>query len=103
MPGKPISRSKEEARELAAKLLAEAKAGADFGELVRKNTNDSPPGIYKMANYGKMATEKGMFQRDAMVPAFGNTGFPLQVGEIGLAEFDSRESPFGWHIVKRIE
>ena len=103
VPGKPINRSKEEARALASQLLAEVKAGANFEEVVRKNTNDSPPGVYKMANYGKMTTEKGMFDRDGMVPAFGNTGFPLQVGEFGLAEYDSRESPFGWHIIKRIE
>ena len=103
VPGKPISRSKEEAQALATQLLMDLKAGANFEEVIRKNTNDSPPGIYKMANYCKLATEKGMFERDAMVPAFGNTGFPLQVGEFGLAEYDSRTSPFGWHIITRIE
>jgi PPIC-type PPIASE domain len=103
IPGKSISRSKEEARALATQLLAEAKAGADFDEMVRKNTNDSPPGIYKMTNYGKMAIGKGTFERDGMVPAFGNTGFPLQVGEFGLAEYHTSDSPFGWHIIKRIE
>ncbi len=103
VPGKPITRSKEEARALATQLLADARAGANFEEVIRKNTNDSPPGIYKMANYGKMTTGKGMFERDGMVPAFGKTGFPLQVGEFGLAEYDARESLFGWHIIKRIE
>lgn len=103
VPGKPINRSKEEARALATQLLADVKAGVNFEEVIRKNTNDSPPGIYKMANYCKMPTGKGMFERDGMVPAFGNTGFPLQVGEFGLAEYDSRQSPFGWHIIKRIE
>ena len=103
VPGKPISRSKEEARALATQLLADVRAGANFDEVIRKNTNDSPPGIYKLANYGKMVIGKGTFERDGMVPAFGNTGFPLQVGEFGLAEFDPRESPYGWHIIKRIE
>ena len=103
VPGKPINRSKEEARALATQLLADVKAGANFEEVIRKNTNDSPPGIFKMANYGKMTTGKGMYDRDGMVPAFGNTGFPLQVGEFGLAEYDSRQSPFGWHIIKRID
>ena len=103
VPGKPINRSKEEAQALAKQLFADVKAGANFEEVIHKNTNDSPPGVYKMANYGKMTTGKGMFERDGMVPAFGNTGFPLQVGEFGLAEYDSRASPFGWHIIKRIE
>jgi peptidyl-prolyl cis-trans isomerase D len=103
VPGKSISRTKEEAQTLATQLLSDLRAGADFDEVIRKNTNDSPPGIYKMANYGKMAIGKGTFERDGMVPAFGNTGFPLQVGEFGLAEYDSRNSPYGWHIIKRIE
>ena len=102
LPGTPISRSKEEAKELATKLLEEARAGADFAEIIRKNTDDSPPGIYKMANRG--AREKqDVYGRDKMVPAFGDTGFPLKVGEFGLAEFDTAKSPYGWHIVKRIE
>ena len=101
---KPITRTKAEAKELATNLLAELKAGADFDEIIRKNTDDSPPGIYKMANRGKkFDMSQGVFSRDGMVPAFGNTGFPLEIGEYGLAEYDEIKSPFGWHIVKRIE
>ena len=65
---KPITRTKEEAKELATKLLAELKAGADFDEIIRKNTDDSPPGIYKMANRGKTADmSQGVFPRGGMV------------------------------------
>jgi parvulin-like peptidyl-prolyl isomerase len=38
-----------------------------------------------------------------MVPAFGDVGFTLRVGEIGLAPHDPTTSPFGWHVIKRIE
>jgi parvulin-like peptidyl-prolyl isomerase len=38
-----------------------------------------------------------------MVPAFGNVGFALNVGEIGIADFDPQTSPFGWHIIKRLK
>ena len=101
---KPISRTKEEAKELATKLLAELKAGANFDEVIRANTDDSPPGIYKMSNHSiAVDTASGEMGRGQMVAAFGDTGFPLQVGEYGLAEYDSEKSPFGWHIVKRIE
>lgn len=104
VPGKPITRTKDEAKELATKLLTELKAGADFDEIIRKNTDDSPPGIYKMANRGKkFDMSQGVFSRDGMVPAFGDTGFPLEVGTYGLAEFDAEKSPYGWHIVKRTE
>ena len=40
--------------------------------------------------------------RSAMVPAFGDVGFNLEVGELGLASYDDEASPFGWHIIKRL-
>ena len=43
------------------------------------------------------------FSRDEMVPAFGDVGFALAVGEIGLAAYDQTSSPFGWHVIKRLE
>jgi parvulin-like peptidyl-prolyl isomerase len=55
-----------------------------------------------MANNG-VAPAAGEYPRGRMVPAFGNAGFPLQVGEIGMASYDSAKSPFGWHIVKRLK
>lgn len=104
VPGKPISRTKEEAKKLATKLLAELNAGADFDEIISKNTDDSPPGIYKMANFGISPDARNeVFARGEMVPAFGDTGFPLEIGEYGLAEFDPKKSKYGWHIVKRVE
>jgi hypothetical protein len=104
LPGKPISRTKDEAAALAKDLLIQLKAGADFDDIIRKHTDDSPPGIYKMANDGKPSDMPNeIYGRRGMVPAFGDTGFPLEVGEFGLAEFDSLKSPYGWHIVKRIK
>ncbi len=43
------------------------------------------------------------YPRGTMVPAFGNVGFKLEVGEIGFAEYNEEESPFGWHIIKRTQ
>lgn len=40
--------------------------------------------------------------RAAMVPAFGDIGFGLEVGEVGVATFDEKSSPFGWHVIKRL-
>lgn len=102
VPGKSITRSKEEAQKLAEELLQKAKSGADFAEIIQQHTDDSPPGIYKMANRG-VPSMSGTYARDGMVPAFGDTGFPLDVGAYGLANFDPQSSPYGWHIVKRIE
>ncbi|MCH2102017.1 MAG: peptidylprolyl isomerase [Planctomycetes bacterium] len=41
--------------------------------------------------------------RDQMAGAFGDVGFKLQVGEVGLAKPDAQNSPFGYHIIKRIK
>jgi parvulin-like peptidyl-prolyl cis-trans isomerase-like protein len=100
--GKNITRSQEEARALANQVLERAKKGEDFDELVRTYTDDRAPGIYSLSNSGVSPAE-GEFSRDRMVPAFGNVGFSLAPGEIGMAEYDPRTSPYGWHIIKRLE
>jgi len=104
VPGKPITRTKEEAQKLAEEILEKARSGADFDALVREHTDDSHPGIYKMANFGVAADlSKQVYSRGGMIPAFGNVGFALRVGEVGMAAYDEQESPYGWHIIKRIE
>ena len=102
VPGKGITRSKDEAKTRAYMVLSKAKEGADYDALVREYTDDSFPGRYKMSNNG-VSAEAGEYPRGRMVPAFGNVGFKLAVGEIGIADFDPKTSPFGWHIVKRVE
>jgi len=102
VPGKNITRTKEEAKKLADDVLARAKKGEDFEALVKQYTDDSPPGIYGLSNKG-ITPAPGEFARERMVPAFGNVGFSLKPGEIGLAEYDPKTSPYGWHIIKRLK
>jgi hypothetical protein len=104
VPGKQITRTQGEAGTLATQLFERAEGGEDFDALVKEFTDDSHPGIYKMANTGVEANmQERLFPRDGMVPAFGDVGFPLEVGEVGMAAYDPQASPFGWHIIKRIE
>lgn len=104
VPGKNITRSKDSASELAHKVYEMAKSGQDFGALVEEFTDDAYPGIYKMANFGVPGDmSQKIFPRDKMVRAFGDVGFPLQVGDVGLAEYDPQASQYGWHVIKRIE
>ena len=102
VPQKNIARTQDEAKKLAEEILARAKKGENFDELVKKYTDDSAPGIYALANIG-VAPAAGEYARTRMVPAFGDAGFPLKVDEIGMASYDSAKSPFGWHIVKRLK
>lgn len=91
VPG--VTRSKDEAKVLAEKVYAEVLAGGEFGALVKQYTNDSAPGIYPMTKAG----------RAGMVQAFGDVGFRLEVGEIGVAPWNAKASPYGWHIIKRLK
>lgn len=90
---KGITRSKDEAKVLAQKVYAEAMGGRDFDALVKQYTDDSAPGIYKLT----------MTSRAGMVKGFGDVGFRLKVGEIGVSPWDEKASPFGWHIIKRLK
>ena len=98
-----VRRTEAEARTLAQDLLAKLKAGGDWSAAKRANSEDPPPGgPYGMSNRGVRAAS-GEVSRDAMVPAFGDVGFSLAVGELGLAPYDARTSPFGFHIIKRVK
>ncbi len=109
IPDKNIPRSREEAESLANELLQRARAGEDFDALVQEYTDDEHPGIYQMANFWSPpdmtpeATADKVFPRSLMVPAFGDTGFPLAVGDIGMAGYDADASKYGWHIIKRLK
>ena len=102
VPGKSITRSLEEAKTLAYQLADRARKGEEFGALVSQYTDDAAPGIYGMSNRGVPAGQ-GEYGRDTMVPAFGNVGFPLALGAIGVADFDPSTSPYGYHVIKRVE
>lgn len=85
------TRSKEEAEQFTAELYRKVRAGEDFTALMKQHTGDPGPGTYPMTRQ----------TRSGMVKGFGDVGWRLQVGEIGVAPFDATASPFGWHIIKR--
>ncbi|MCU0713883.1 MAG: peptidyl-prolyl cis-trans isomerase [Pirellula sp.] len=102
VPG--VTRTKEEAQALAEKLFAEAKAGADFNQIVKQYTDDTSLGIYKLVNSGlPVDVASGSNSRDGMVKGFGDVSFSLKVDEYGLCPYDPATSKFGWHIIKRLE
>ena len=101
--GTKATRTREEAAALAAATLARARQGEDFAALVQELTDDSSPGIYRLRNAGVASGPADEYPRERMVPAFGDVGFRLGVGEIGMADFDPRASPYGWHIIKRLQ
>ena len=100
--GTEATRSKADAEKLANDVLARAKKGEDFPKLIKELSNDSGDGVYGMANAG-VKPNAGEYPRQGMVAAFGDVGFKLEVGGIGMSNFDPRTSPYGWHIIKRLK
>jgi len=99
---KKIARSKKDARDLAEKLYQQALDGEDFNALVQEYTDDKYPGIMSLTNKG--APMRGDSQtRDDVVFGFGDLAFSLGVGEIGIVAYGFSASPYGWHIIKRLE
>ncbi|MCA8915407.1 MAG: peptidylprolyl isomerase [Planctomycetes bacterium] len=96
-----VTRSMDEAEKLAAELYAQIKGGADFDALVKEHTDDAHPGIYGMTMSGSGDRGKNIYPRKGMVAAFGDVGWRLDVGEVGVAPYHDRNSPYGWHIIKR--
>jgi peptidyl-prolyl cis-trans isomerase D len=82
--GKDDAAVKKQAEELLAKL----KAGANFEELAKKNSEDEG----SAAKGGDL----DFFGKGAMVPEFDKVAFSLQPGQLS----DLVKSSFGYHIIK---
>ena len=103
VPGKNITRTQAQAEQLANEILTRAKAGEDFGTLVQQYTDDAYPGVYAMANDGVRAdTSHDEYPRAKMAAAFGNVGFAISPGNVDMAPYHMQDSPFGWHVIKRL-
>jgi peptidyl-prolyl cis-trans isomerase D len=72
----------------AEDVLKQAKAGADFGELAKKYSEDE--------SNAKNGGDLDYFGHGKMVPEFDAVAFTLQPGQIS----DVVKSPFGYHIIK---
>lgn len=81
---------KKEAKAKAEELLKKAKAGEDFAELAKENSQD--PG--SAANGGEIIVEREEGRR--MVPEFEKASYEVKEGEIS----DLVETMYGYHIIK---
>jgi parvulin-like peptidyl-prolyl isomerase len=97
------TRSRDEAAGLVYDLIKKIKGGADFTELMKAHSEDPGPGTYTMVLDAANVVQGENYPRQGMVAAFGDAGWRLAVGEVGLADFDAQRSPFGYHIVKRLK
>ncbi|MGE0173657.1 MAG: peptidylprolyl isomerase [Oligoflexales bacterium] len=90
-PASAATRTKEDAKQIATKILGELKANKDFAALVAQYSDDPSA----KTNKGNL----GFFARDAMVKPFSDAAFSLQKGQLsGVVESD-----FGFHIIKVLD
>lgn len=78
---------KDAARKKIDDVLAQAKAGTDFAELAKTNSDDSSK---------DQGGDLGFFSRGMMVQPFEDVAFALKEGEIS----EVVETQFGYHIIK---
>jgi peptidyl-prolyl cis-trans isomerase D len=90
-PATAATRSKDDAKTLANKILAEVKANKDFTTLVGQYSDDPSA----KTNNGNL----GFFSRDAMVKSFSDAAFAMSKGQLSNVV----ESEFGFHIIKVLD
>jgi hypothetical protein len=100
--GARVTRTREEAEVLAQEILERARKGEDFKKLMREYSDDIGKGEIGLVSPGTRprGPEK---RREGFVAGFPRVAFTLAVGEVGLLPYDPSESPFGFHVIKRVE
>jgi parvulin-like peptidyl-prolyl isomerase len=91
--GSESKRTYAEARTLTEELLKRARGGEDFASLMKHYSSDDQGGTYTLTQA----------DRDTYAQNFHQIAFRLEVGEIGVAAHHRSKSPFGWHVIKRLE
>lgn len=77
--------------DLAKKIIAELKKGADFTALAKQYSKDPS---------ADHSGDLGFFRKDEMVPEFSAAAFALQPGQISDTPVHTQ---FGWHVIQVLE
>lgn len=86
-----VTRSRQQARALARRVLERLCAGASFAEMVRQYSDE--PGAAERAG------SLGWFRHGVMVKRFADAAFALLPGELSAVV----ETEFGFHVIQRTE
>jgi hypothetical protein len=95
-----ISDLNTRAQEKEAELVAKMKAEEITTDELNEQMNEFLEGLRAEADNNAPTMP---YPRGSMVPAFGDVGFALEVGQVGMADYHEENSPFGWHIIRRVD
>jgi parvulin-like peptidyl-prolyl isomerase len=99
-----FERAVSELNRRAAQRQAELESRVVGGELAVADAEAEMERFLEALRTESDAARAGAgYPRAALVPAFGDVGFRLAPGAVGVAPHDERSSPFGWHVIKRLE
>lgn len=101
--GTEATRTMTEAEAKAKALLERLNKGDDFERVMQRESDDRGGGVYWMVNEGVTPGAQDEMPRERMVKGFGDAAFSMEVNEIRLVPYDAKSSPYGWHIVQRLE
>lgn len=102
LPG--VTRTIPEAERLAAEVLGRARNGDRFDDLVRLYSDDRHEGgVYRIANFNAPLEKQGEIERASLVKGFGDLAFRLEVGAVDVVAYDAKRSPYGFHVVQRLQ
>lgn len=91
--GSESKRNYAEAKALAEDLLRRARAGEDFEAMMKKYDDPEERVVYTL----RPGNPEGFAAHFAAV------AWHLQKGEFGVAPFHATKSPFGFHLIQRVE
>ena len=91
--GSESKRNFTEARSLAEDLLRRARGGEDFEAMMKKYDDPEERVVYTLR----------AGRSDEFVANFVAVAWRLQKGEFGVAPFHASKSPYGFHLIQRVE
>ena len=98
-----VERDRDAAKKLARRLVGRARHGETLERIVATEAGAGLK-VDVLTVVGTPGTRRaGEFSRADLPTALSELVFNLDVGEVGLCGFHEKESPFGWHVVLRVE
>ena len=96
-------RTRQEAFALAREIVGKVRAGTPFDGLVAKYHSKTGYPSEMTINITPAAAVKGSIPATRLPRAVARLAFALDKGEVGLAEWHRKDSPFGYHVLIRIK